>query len=193
MTGYLKDGDYPALERYMGDLTGFGMEIQGYVKHPELNALISSRAAAAKKADIDFSADISLPANYQVADVDLYVLFGNILDNAFEAGEKAAAPRFVNLRTRVENSYWVVVCRNATREQGRLRTVGHMKSTKDAEGIHGIGTKQIQKIAERYGGFVTYRHENYEFTTLATIKPLQRGRDDSAAVDTESMEQGELH
>lgn len=170
ISGYLNAKDYTALEQYIGKLTNFAVEIQEYVKHPVLNALICSRVAVAKDANIDFTANITLPDNLQIADVDLCILVSNILDNAFEANEKAVEPRFINLCTRVVNSYWVVACRNATCEQGRFRATGSLKSTKVAAGVHGIGTKQIQKIAEKCGGFVTYRHENYEFTTLVTIK-----------------------
>ncbi len=170
MSGYLNAKDYTALEKYIANLSDFDMDMQEYVKHPVLNALISSRAMVAQNTNIDFSANIVLPENIQLPDVDLCILVSNILDNAFEANEKAVEPRFINLCTRVINSYWVVACRNATHEKGRLRAAGSLKSTKEAEGVHGIGTKQIQKIAEKYGGFVTYRHENFEFITLVTIK-----------------------
>lgn len=170
MSGYLNAKDYTALEQYIAYFTEFDMEIHEYVKHPVLNALISSRGAAAQKENIDFSINIVLPENLQIEDVDLCILISNILDNAFEANQKAVKPQFINLQASVVNSYWVVACRNATHEQGRFRASGSLKSTKEDEGIHGIGTKQIQKIAEKYGGFVTYRHENYEFATLVTIK-----------------------
>lgn len=52
----------------------------------------------------------------------------------------------------------------------RFRSTGHLKSTKERAEVRGIGTGQIQKTAERHWGFVTYRRENYEFTTLVTIK-----------------------
>lgn len=170
MSGYLYTKDYPALEKYIVNLSDFDMNMQVYVKHPVLNALISSRVKAAQNTNIDFFANIVLPEDIQIPDVDLCILISNILDNAFEANEKAVEPRYINLCTSVVNSYWVVVCRNTTHEKGHLRTTGSMKSTKDDKGVHGIGTKQIQKIAEKYGGFVTYRHDNFEFTTLVTMK-----------------------
>jgi len=170
ISGFLGAKDYAAIEKYLAELTDFDMETQEYVKHPGLNALISSRVAVAQTANIDFSVSLTLPEELSITDVDLCILVSNILDNAFESNAKATEPRYINLCTRVVNSYWVIACRNATREQGRFRAAGSLKSTKEADGVHGIGTKQIQKISEKYGGFVTYRHENYEFTTLVTVK-----------------------
>ncbi|MDR1134719.1 MAG: GHKL domain-containing protein [Clostridiales Family XIII bacterium] len=168
ISGYLKTQDYIMLEQYLEKLTDLDMEAQEYINNPVLNTLVSSRMTAAKNANINFIADIMLPENLPLTDFDLCILFGNILDNAFDAN-KDLDSGFVDLRTRMIDSYWVVACRNSTRKPGQLRTVDSLKSTKDAPGIHGIGTKQIQKIAEKSGGFVSYRHEGHEFTTLVMI------------------------
>ncbi|MDR1541402.1 MAG: GHKL domain-containing protein [Clostridiales bacterium] len=170
ISGYLKAKNYDALEQYVGTLNDVDMSALEYVNHPVLNALICSRMAMAKEKTIDFTANVALPANLPIKDVDLCILVSNILDNAFEANEGAMEPKFISLCTRVVNSYWVVACRNATRRHGQYRTSRALKSTKEIEGIHSIGTREIQEVAEKSGGFVTYRHENYEFTTLATIK-----------------------
>lgn len=174
ISGYLKAKDYEALSRYMNGLVDADMDSAEYVKHPVLNTLIGTRMAAAKEADIDFTISIMLPDKLPINDVDLCILMSNVLDNAFEANERVTDSRFISLHTRVENAYWVVACRNATCKRGRFRAAGALKSTKEAMGVHGIGTKQIQKIAEKTGGFVTYRHENYEFSTLVMIKLPQQ-------------------
>lgn len=170
ISGYLAAQDFDSMKRYLENITDFDIGTLEYTKHPVVNALIGSKAAIAENVKIDFMAQIEMPDNLPISDVDLCILLSSILDNAFEANEKAVEPRFINLCTRVVDSYWVVACRNATREQGRFKAAGSLKSTKEAAGAHGIGTKQIQGIAEKSGGFVSYRHENYEFTTLAMIK-----------------------
>ncbi|GLC79278.1 GHKL domain-containing protein [Lacrimispora brassicae] len=170
ISGYLNAKDYNALEQYIGNLTGFDIGTQEYAKHPVLNALINSKAKIAQNLNMNFTAHIEMPDNLPISDVELCILVSNVLDNAFEANKKAVEPHFIDLCTRVVNSYWVIACRNATYKKGRFRAAGSLKSTKEDTGIHGIGTKQIQNIAEESGGFVTYRHENYEFTTLVMIK-----------------------
>jgi len=170
IAGYLNAKDYSALERYIGSLTEFESGVHEYVKHPVVNALLSSKLAMAKEANIDFLIKIEMPDNLPITDVDLCILISNILDNAFEATRNSDAPQFINFHTRVVSSYWVIVCHNTTRTYDNFRATGSLKSTKDATDLHGIGTKQIQQIAENYGGFVTYSHEKKEFKTLVTIR-----------------------
>lgn len=170
ISGLLTAKDYPALEQYMTDLVDFEIEMHEFVKHPVLNALISARSLLASNTNIDFKADISLPEELPMTDVDLCILVSNILDNAFEANEGISGAQFIYLYTRVVKLYWVVACKNTTDKQGRFKSTGHLRSTKKNASVHGLGTKQIQKIAEKCGGFVTYRRENYEFTTVVAIK-----------------------
>jgi hypothetical protein len=170
ISGYIAKQDLNAIRDYMENIAYIDTEALEYAKHPVVNALIGSKAATAENSKIDFTVQIEMPDNLPISDVDLCILLSNILDNAFEANERLAEPRFVNLCTRVVNSYWVVACRNSTCEQRWIKTTDSLKSTKDSAGAHGIGTKQIQSIAEKSGGFVSYRHEGFEFTTLAMIK-----------------------
>jgi len=171
ISGYIKAKEYDALEDYVADLTDEDTTLTGFVKHSVLDTLISTRAKIAKQENIRFTANIVLPEVLPVSDVDLCILISNVLDNAFEANQQVTSqPHFIYLNTRIINSYWAIACQNATREKGNLRSFGSLKSTKRSTGVHGIGTKQIQVIAEKTGGFVTYTHENYEFSVLALLK-----------------------
>lgn len=170
ISGYLNEKDYKALEQYIGNLTEFDVGTQEYAKHPVLNALISSKKKIAQNLNINFTAQIEMPDDLPISDVELCILISNILDNAFEANKKMVESPSIDLCTCVVNSYWAIACRNSTDKERRFRTAGSLKSTKEEDGVHGIGTKQIQSIAEKSGGFVTYRHKNHEFTTLVMIK-----------------------
>ena len=170
ISGYIKAKEYERLEEYVGNLTDITASAAEHVPHPVLNSLIGAKITMAQAAGIQFTTDIVLPEKLPIHDVDLCILFSNILDNAFEANQNAFEPRFIHLNTRIVNSYWVIACRNATRKKGRFRSSGSLKSTKPAIGVHGIGTREIKAIAESTGGFVTYRYENQEFCTLVTLK-----------------------
>ena len=83
IAGYIKAKEYIELENYVDDLADEDMMISGVVKHPVLDVLISTRAKTARKKRIDFIANIELPEVLPISDVDLCILVGNILDNAF--------------------------------------------------------------------------------------------------------------
>jgi len=170
ISGYIESEKYDVLKNYVANLTDEETMLSGFVKHPVLDTLISTRAKIAKQESIHFTAYIELPEILPVSDVDLCILIGNILDNAFEAKNQTNQPHFIHLNTRIINSYWAVACKNATREKGYLKSFGSLESTKKLTGVHGIGSKQIQGITEKTGGYVTYKHENYEFSVLALLK-----------------------
>ena len=168
--GYVNSNDYDAIKEYISSLIDVGVDVLEHTDNNILNVLISTRASIAETHKIEFTSSIMLPEKMPINDVDLCILVSNILDNAFDAAQAAYEPRFINLNMRVVNSYWVIACRNSVRSRGNLRTSGNIESSKAVSELHGIGTKQIRDIAEKTGGFVTYKHENHEFTTLAMIK-----------------------
>ena len=90
-----------------------------------------------------------------------------MLENAFEA--KTEQNHYVIFCIQVIDSYCVFSCKNKTATKGNNKSFKNLKSTKQNPMTHGIGTRQIQNIAEKTGGFVTYKHENYEFSALVML------------------------
>jgi len=168
--GYVNASEYDELAGYIKHLTDLDVDILEHTSNNVLNVLISTRKSLAIEQQIEFTTNIIFPEVMPVNDVDLCILVSNILDNAFDASRMAHEPRYINLNTRVVDSYWVIACRNSVQNIGRLRTSNNIESSKDFPELHGIGTKQIKDIAEKTGGFVTYKHENHEFSTLVMIK-----------------------
>lgn len=168
--GYINAGKYDELNEYIEHLTSLGISDAINVKHPILDTLIGIKKEMAKSIGIDFITDIVLPEEIPISDVDLCILIGNILDNAFEANEDVPSSRFIYLSTKTTNAYWVIACCNTTGNKRNFQTSNNLRSTKNSAGDHGIGTKEIKEIAERTGGFVTYQHENYEFRTVVMLK-----------------------
>jgi sensor histidine kinase regulating citrate/malate metabolism len=179
ISGYLKIGDYRAAEEYADSVSSLDIFffLAMYSTHPILNALIGARRAAADEGDIEFIIDIEMPGELPISDVELCILFGNLIDNAFEANESAFEPRYISISAKTVGGYWAVACRNGTREKAKICSTGSLKSTKKEQGPHGIGTKQIHKIADATGGYVAYNQENYEFTALVMLKLSEEEED----------------
>ena len=113
-----------------------------------VNAVLSYFAQQAAAQQVDFSVKAQLPEYTGVADPDLAVLFGNLLENALTACMQEASPRIVvritadahTLCAAVDNTFTGVV----------RRTTGGFLSTKHA-GL-GLGTASVRSIAEKYHG-----------------------------------------
>ena len=178
ISGYHQAENYKAIGEYIREFTNEANAQEALaddIGHPVVSTLIGTKSALAKEEGIAFSANVMLPSALPISDVDLCIVMGNLLDNAFEAVEKARndAHRFIDMTARPIDNYWAVVCRNSTHDRGIIHTSSNIRSTKKNGDAHGIGTLQMKDIAEKTGGFVTYQHADYVFAAIVMIKMPQ--------------------
>lgn len=91
---------------------------------------------------------------------DMCALFGNILENAVEAAEKAEeGNRLINLNIRPVAGQIFVCAENTF--SGKIKFKGGFPQTSKTgeEGYHGYGLKSIKMTAEKYGGVFSCRAE----------------------------------
>jgi sensor histidine kinase regulating citrate/malate metabolism len=168
--GFIVNAQYDSAILYIDNLYVNSVNKYEYTTHVVLNALISTRAVLAKNRNIIFNVDnIVLPKIIPLTDVDICILFGNILDNAFEAITKVIDSPYIDISSSVRDSNWIIACRNSTADSRNYNAVGFLKSTKSDASHNGIGTRQINEIAENNGGFVSYKCKDNEFTILVSL------------------------
>ena len=98
-----------------------------------------------------------------IGDIDMYSLFGNILDNAIEAVTKLDGPRrIINMTVREVNSFVSVHAENCFDGALKLRD-GLPVTTKDDKIEHGYGVASIRHTVKKYGGEVTVSADNGVF------------------------------
>ncbi|MBR1814866.1 MAG: sensor histidine kinase [Lachnospiraceae bacterium] len=96
-----------------------------------------------------------------IRDTDLYILFGNILDNAIEAVRKIEIPekRVIALNIKRVNEMLVVNVRNYY--EGKIIMEGGLPVTgKEDTNFHGFGMKSIRRIVEQYDGSLSLDTDN---------------------------------
>ena len=170
MSEYAKNKDYASICEYLESL-GPSIEYTPYrIGNTVLDALISTRALSARAMKIDFDVRVSLPKKMPLSTVDLSILFGNLLDNAFEAVEQLPeeAERFIKVATKSVECYWVVVCQNTSNDQS-LQSLDPIPSSKADKELHGLGTRKICEIARSTGGYVSFEQKNNVFTTIVML------------------------
>ena len=124
-----------------------------------LNAKIS--LAVKKGIKVDYKAVV--PKTLAVSDIDLCVVIGNLIDNAVEACEKVAPERqFIRLYIGILQKQRYLSVSNATCETVRKFDEQYISSKR---GNHGHGLKRINKIVDKYGGFINRKNEPGVFVT----------------------------
>ena len=132
-----------------------------------LDAILSSKVSIARKNNIEVNCTAKVPQDLTVSDVHLCAIVGNLMDNAIEACEKMKkdtpdAERFIRVYIGLFKSQLYISVINSTKESKRRR-VSELVTSKLGE--HGFGLRRIDKIAEKYGGYVNRKNEPGVFAT----------------------------
>ena len=146
----LRRKDYDAMQAYLDryqETLPDARQLQ-FCGNAAVNAVLSYFAQQAAAQQVEFSVKAQLPEYTGVADPDLAVLFGNLLENALAACMQEASPRIVVRITADAHTLCAAVDNTFT---GAVRhTTGGFLSTKHA-GL-GLGTASVRSIAEKYHG-----------------------------------------
>lgn len=157
------------------DLTGRLTQrtIYEYSNHRMINTILSEYVTKAEKNEIKFDVYVEPGCIIkQVKDIDIVSMLGNVLDNAFEAASKVAAPSVVFRMFMHEKGKMCII--KVVNDYGEeiIEKNGVIQTSKKEEGIHGIGLKSIEKTAEKYKGSFSYYTEDKKFYAVL-ILPIE--------------------
>ena len=136
-----------------------------------LDAILSSKVSIARKNNIEVNCTAKVPQDLKISDVHLCAIVGNLMDNAIEACEKisccaknkeALSQRFIRVYIGLFKSQLYISVSNSTCEKKRRR-LSELVTSKLGE--HGFGLRRIDKLAEKYDGYVNRKNEPGIFAT----------------------------
>ena len=105
--------------------------------------------------------------------LDLYVLFGNILDNCRESLLKEENPDRRHVSMNISRKQNMVLIQTENYSDKTINLVNGLPVTsKEDVGNHGIGLRSVRSIVESYNGFLTVRQDDGVFT-LSILLPCQ--------------------
>lgn len=117
---------------------------------PILDVLLKEKLSYAKRSHIVVSHDVSVPANFTIEDMDLCVLFSNILDNAITACiDGTQEEKVLSLSAKAKSQFLVVEAINTTSASQPI--------------IWGTGLMNIQHMTEKYHGTMETELNNGKF------------------------------
>ncbi len=158
---YAQEGDLAGMQEYLLQLRGELPAADGlqYCPNPAVNAVVSHYAVRAATSGVRFNCALHLPAQCDISDVDLCILFGNCLENAVDACIDAPPEeRFIRVEAIAKGGMVAITIDNSI-SAGFAYTPG--KSTKP--GGTGLGLASVMETAKKYGGSATCKHTNSQF------------------------------
>jgi len=161
------------IEEARAYLLSFGVKcdegvLPQFCANPAVNALLVGYHRKCKEASIDFSAMLDLPEDPPMDSFELCTLFGNLLENALEACQKAPeGQRRITLRGAPQGGQLLITVRN-TFDGTVLKEEDHIISRKGSCG--GLGIKSIRAIASRHSGEYLPTWEGQTFTASVVLR-----------------------
>lgn len=134
---------------------------------PIISAILNTKSAEAQSHNINFEYTATIPF-LAIADTDIIIILGNVLDNAITAARKCKN-RYIMISLDQQNDLLLLRCIN--NYTGEIKKKGELFiSSKENDGlIHGIGIENVRKTVLKLGGTSDFRHKDDVFTVEITL------------------------
>lgn len=130
-----------------------------------VDALVNYKYTIAKRFGIEFIVKLEIPMILPFENADKCIVLGNALDNAMEANIRAdIEKRYVKLNMRMDMNNLVIVIENSFNGQISKDKKGKILTIKTNKINHGFGLDSIQKVVNKYHGFMRTSYTETVFT-----------------------------
>lgn len=130
-----------------------------------VDAILNSKLSLIATKSIAVNAKAVVPSMLRVSEIDLCVIIGNLLDNAMEACMKQQEPssRFIRVYIGLLKQQIYISVANSV--DGEVARSGRSFLTTKDGASHGFGLMRIDRIANKYNGYVNRQTEEGVFVT----------------------------
>ncbi|MDE6388829.1 MAG: GHKL domain-containing protein [Lachnospiraceae bacterium] len=169
MKAHLAMGRLEALEAYLNELDTDLTMVDTVIKtgNVMVDAILNSKISVASSKGIAVEAKAIVPKELDtsLSEVDVCLIVGNLMDNAIEACMKIQqeGERFIRVYMDILKGQLYIYIMNAIGESPK-KIGGIYTSTKNRES-HGFGLMRIDKVVEKYHGYLERQHEEGVFAT----------------------------
>lgn len=120
--------------------------------NPVTDVILTEKYKEAQEKGIDFTCEFHYPQGTKINAFDVSIILNNALANAIEAADACEAPFILISSRRKKNAFMIAVENNCKDKIVLDETSGLPITTKgDADG-HGLGLKNIRRVAQKYYG-----------------------------------------
>lgn len=166
LKAHLAMGQIEDALKYLNELEGDldGIKVKYTTGNVSLDAILNSKLSVAEKEKIRINCKAEVGENLAIADIDLCVIMGNLIDNAVESCRKMpkAAERFLRIYLCIRKQQLYIAVTNSTGEVIRKLDAEYISNKR---GDHGHGLKRIDIVVDKYKGYIRRANEPGVFST----------------------------
>ena len=172
----LENGHAQKAQSYLRELYTANKHLRSvaYSGNIVIDSILSNGFATAEENGIDVKCSVVLPPSLNIAEVDLCILFGNLVENAVEACQRITDPqarKSIVLNVSIKKDYLFIDITNTF--SGRLNKQHNIyKTVKTDKRYCGIGLLNIEKIVEKYNGELAISHSGTFFNVSIMLSLL---------------------
>lgn len=169
--GMAEQKNYDDLVQFLESLSNEKINsITSYIntKRSVLGAVLNSKLSKAKSLSIDMQCYI-LSELESISNMDLGILFANLLDNAIEACEKNKVQSEIIVKTWTEAGYYFLEICN-TVESDILSHNPKLETDKADSGFHGVGLRSVKDIVKKYDGMMNFNQRGNTFYVYVSLE-----------------------
>ena len=171
--GLLKKRQYKEAEAYAEKLS---VLIPGYIQgvdvnHPILNVVLNQKYRLARSKNILLLFYVNDLSDLWLEEQDAVSLLANLLDNAIEACEKREDERKIWIKLVMEKRQFVLSIRNTVSEPVIIEN-NEIPTSKEDQGKHGFGLRNVQMILDKYEGMGMMNYEEGCFSYTAVMPEI---------------------
>ena len=171
LSGLLRKQDAATAQEYLTRLCNSydDSALPTVCRNQSADALICHYLRLAKQEDIACATNLHIPDDLGIDDLDLCIVIGNCLQNAFEACNRLAGdgPRFIDIKATVTKGFLVIRVANSFDGLVARDDDGFISAKRGTGG--GIGLTSIRTVAAKYQGHCTVAFEGQTFKICVSL------------------------
>lgn len=179
MKTHFQMGEYEEIGKYLNSLERDLNTVDTVLKtgNVMIDAILNSKLSLAAQKEIAVDAKAIVPKNFngRISEIDLSIILGNLLDNAIEACQKIdeKEKRFIRVYIDIFKGQLYLYVMNASYE--KLKRKGKLYESAKLEEYHGMGLIRMDKVVEKYGGYLNRQDEEGVFATEIMLPLNEKG------------------
>jgi len=158
-----------AIEYFYGLENSFSPAFYLDTGNEDVNTAINLELIKAKSNGIQLDVKCTIPKTLNIKAADLTGLLTNLIDNAIEADISYGITEDIIVRMNKDGEYLFLKVANSLPEGIDLQTIDFNSSSKSDKVYHGLGTKIIRKIVNKYNGTIQYAQEDNKITVSVML------------------------